>query len=67
MRVDDLQWRKSTWSSTELNCVEVAFAGDEVLARDSKDRDGHQLVVSSMSWGGFVQGLRRGHFDREIN
>lgn len=62
-----LQWRKSSRSSNQGNCVEVAFAGDEVLTRDSKDRSGDHMAVSSSSWGAFLASVRRGHFDREIN
>jgi hypothetical protein len=57
-----LQWRKSSWSANDVNCVEVAFAGDDVHTRDSKNPAGHGLVFGQSAWSGFVQGLRDGRF-----
>ncbi|WP_406693251.1 DUF397 domain-containing protein [Saccharopolyspora sp. ID03-671] len=39
------------------NCVEVAFAGNDVLARDSKDRARRHLVFGQLSWLSFVRGV----------
>lgn len=59
-----LQWRKSTRSSNYANCVEVAFAGADVLARDSKNPAGQHLVFGQTTWSSFVQGIRAGHFSQ---
>ncbi|MDI2029005.1 DUF397 domain-containing protein [Saccharopolyspora sp. TS4A08] len=52
-------WRKSSRSAVEGNCVEVAVAPEVVGVRDSKDRQGGVLVFSSDRWAEFVEGLRR--------
>ncbi|MGW1676318.1 DUF397 domain-containing protein [Saccharopolyspora sp. NPDC002376] len=58
-----LRWRKSSRSSNYGNCVEVAFSGSAVAARDSKDPDGGQLVLGAATWASFLEGLRLGRFD----
>ncbi|PZG16539.1 DUF397 domain-containing protein [Micromonospora craterilacus] len=53
-------WRKSTRSSGGGNCVEVADSGALVGIRDTKDRAGGTLVISSDAWGGFIDAVRCG-------
>jgi hypothetical protein len=63
--VEDLSravWRKSTLSHTN-GCVEVAFVGDRVAVRDSKDRNGPVLLFTPFEWEAFVGGVRDGEFD----
>jgi hypothetical protein len=43
-------WRTSSYSGQESNCVEVAPTMPEWRVRDTKDRDGGTLTVSSSSW-----------------
>jgi hypothetical protein len=43
------------------NCVEVAFHGDSVLVRDSKNPI-EELRFSRSAWRGFLEGIRRGEF-----
>jgi Domain of unknown function (DUF397) len=54
-------WRKSTRSGTN-GCVEVAFVGNRVAVRDSKDRGGPVLVFSSHEWETFIGGALEGEF-----
>ena len=58
-----LEWRKSTLSTTN-GCVEVAFVGDRIAVRDSKDRGrGPVLEFDRVEWNAFLGGVRGGEFD----
>ncbi|ANS64988.1 hypothetical protein SLINC_2764 [Streptomyces lincolnensis] len=57
MSTSELAWFKSTYSSSgDGDCVEVALTPATVHVRDSKDRRGARLAVSSAAWGEFVAG-----------
>lgn len=58
------QWRKSSRSGTEGECVQVAVVGDRVAVRDSWSPLGPVLVVSRAEWARFVVEVGRGSFDR---
>jgi hypothetical protein len=49
-------WFKSS-RSTGGDCVEVAFVGDDVWVRDSKDPNGPMLKFSRESWRVFIADL----------
>jgi hypothetical protein len=55
-------WHKSAESGAN-GCVEVAFIGNRVVVRDSKDRQGPVLTFTSMEWQTFLRGARNGEFD----
>lgn len=55
----DRAWFKSSRSSSNANCVEVRFTGDEVGVRDSKDPDGPALAFEAEAWSDFLRTLRR--------
>ena len=58
-RIDDLRWRKSSYSGNGGNCVEVARNLPGVVAvRDSKNPDGPVLIISRDEWARFTAGLR---------
>jgi hypothetical protein len=44
-------------------CVEIAFKGDQVCMRDSKDPDGPTLEFARETWEEFLNGVRAGAFD----
>jgi len=55
-------WRKSSHSGSS-NCVEVAFLGNQVAVRDSKERPGGMLLFTLPEWRAFLAGARDGEFD----
>lgn len=56
-------WHKSTRSSGNGNCVEVAILDREIAVRDTKDRSGPVLQFTPVQWSAFVAGTKNGDFD----
>jgi Domain of unknown function (DUF397) len=54
-------WRKSSYSFSNGNCVEVAGAAPAVAVRDSQDRDGPRLAFSSQQWSAFAAAVKATH------
>jgi Domain of unknown function (DUF397) len=52
-------WRKSSYSGTQSNCVEVADLDHVVAVRDSKDPAGPALTFSPAAWASFVTTMKR--------
>jgi hypothetical protein len=51
-------WRKSSYSSSNGGeCVEVT-SGDQVMVRDTTDRDGGTLAFTAGAWQEFTRRLR---------
>ncbi|MGJ7905623.1 DUF397 domain-containing protein [Actinopolyspora sp. H202] len=56
-------WRTSTRSAGQGNCVEVAV-GSLVGVRDTKDRGGGMLTFTAEHWSEFLDELKHGGFGR---
>jgi hypothetical protein len=56
-------WRKSRRSGSNGGCLEVAFTGEVVGVRDSKNPAGAMLMFDADAWIGFIAALKRGEFD----
>ena len=57
--VSRAEWHKSSYSSQDGNCVEVARNLPGLVAiRDSKSPDAPNLLVSAKTWRTFLLSLR---------
>jgi hypothetical protein len=60
-----LDWKKSSLSYANGNCVEIAgLSGDLIAVRDSKRQRGPVLRFTTDEWDAFLGGVRNGEFDR---
>jgi hypothetical protein len=57
------QWSKSSYSSANGACVEVAKNLRGIVAiRDSKAPNGPKLLISSAEWRSLISGVKSGDF-----
>lgn len=60
-----LNWKKSSSSYANGNCVQVAGLSDSVIRiRNSRDVNGPVLTFTAAEWDAFLAGVRNGEFDR---
>jgi hypothetical protein len=64
MDLSHLPWKKSTRSSGNGACVEVALTDDAVYVRDTKDRSLPAHRFTAAEWDAFIAGVKDGEFDR---
>ena len=57
------RWRKSSYSGSGNNCVEVAPLPAGISVRDSKNADGPQLAFTPAEWRAFIAAAKTGHYD----
>jgi hypothetical protein len=65
MATEFVNWRKSSFSDADSNCVEVGESADRRIfgVRDTKNRDGGTLTITRTAWQDFLHGVRHGEFD----
>ncbi|GAA4870585.1 MULTISPECIES: DUF397 domain-containing protein [Saccharopolyspora] len=56
-------WRTSTRTQGQGQCVEVGFGADCVGIRDTKDRASGHLMIAPQRWWEFVSEIKRGQYD----
>jgi hypothetical protein len=57
------QWKKSSRSSGNGQCVEWAELGNAVAVRDSKQPTGPALIFTPDEWAAFIEGVKDGEAD----
>jgi hypothetical protein len=60
---DTFNWRKSSYTTGQGNCVEAASPRGVVAVRDSKDPDGPSLVIPPADWRSFTRAVKAGRHD----
>jgi hypothetical protein len=55
-----MNWQKSSYSTQQGNCVEVAPLPEGAAVRDSKDPEGPALRFTADAWRAFVAGVKSG-------
>jgi hypothetical protein len=63
MDLSHVQWRKSSRSGIESNCVEVTFTTGHILTRDSKAPTGPTLSYNPIEWTTFLNNLKNSNLD----
>lgn len=56
-------WRKSSRSSGNNNCVEIAGLEEAIAVRDSKDPHGAAFVFDPPAWSAFLTAVKTGELD----
>ena len=59
-------WIKSSYSSGDRDCVEVAFTGTVTGVRDSKVARGPELVLPDSAFAQFLDGVKADRLGRRI-
>ena len=62
-KLEDVPFRKSSFSTYLVACVEIGVRDGLIRVRDTKDRDGGELTFNAAEWSAFVRGVKAGEFD----
>jgi hypothetical protein len=57
------RWRKSSYSISQANCVELAATPDAVLLRDSKHPDAGHLILTRAQLAALLTDIKAGTLD----
>ncbi|MDH6706420.1 type II secretory pathway component PulL [Kitasatospora sp. MAA19] len=57
-----LNWQKSSFSSDQANCVEIASVGELVYIRESDD-PAHVVTTTRTKLDAWLRGAKAGEFD----
>jgi hypothetical protein len=63
MDFEQLNWKTSSRSGGNGNCVEVAITDDAVYVRDTKDRGKAPHAFTHAEWDAFTGGVKDGEFN----
>ncbi|MGA2827683.1 MAG: DUF397 domain-containing protein [Streptosporangiaceae bacterium] len=55
---DRIRWRKSSRSTGQTDCVEVAQAGEACVVRDSKNPENVTLAFAADTWQRFTSDIK---------
>ncbi|GGP41497.1 DUF397 domain-containing protein [Saccharothrix coeruleofusca] len=56
----DQRWRKSSYSSSNAECVELLVGLGYTAVRDTKNRDAGTLSFSRAAFAAFLVGVKKG-------
>ncbi|GAB3284469.1 DUF397 domain-containing protein [Parasphingorhabdus pacifica] len=56
-------WHKSSRTTDNDNCAEIADLSDTIAVRDSKIPDGAAFVFSPSAWSAFLSAVKTGRLD----
>ncbi|MFI2290181.1 DUF397 domain-containing protein [Streptomyces niveus] len=65
MQSEEIVWQKSSFSTGNTNCVELAASGDAILLRES-DAPHEVVVTSPVKLRAFLAGVKAGEFDHLV-
>lgn len=63
MDLSNVQWRKSSRSGYQSNCVKVAAVIGRIFIRDSKTLADPTLSCNQTEWAAFLDAAKNGDFD----